>query len=122
MRLYAKFVNYIYGYDTSIYEKSIINDDSTNNPSDTENLVKNIFKNYSNLLSEKNNDIINNMDPEIVLNEIRLIEDRILLNLKVREQEYEDLKKYKINNRNILKTIETRKNKLEDEYNYIKNK
>ena len=120
LRLYANFVNYIYGYDTSIYEKNIINDDYTDNPSDTEALVKNIFKNYRNLLSEKNNDIINNMDPEIVLNEIRLIEDRILLNLKVRDQEYEDLKKYKINNRNILKTIETRKNELEDEYNYIK--
>ena len=120
LRLYANFVNYIYGYDTSIYEKNIINDDYTDNPSDTEALVKNIFKNYRNLLSEKNNDIINNMDPEIVLNEIRLIEDRILLNLKVRDQEYEDLKKYKIDNRNILKTIETRKNELEDEYNYIK--
>ena len=120
LRVYAKFVNYIYGYDTSSYEKSIIDDDYTKKPSDTETLIKYILENYKHLLNEENTDNINNIDPEIVLNEIRLIEDRILMNLKIRDQEYERLKKYQLNNKNILKNIENRKNELENDYNYIK--
>ena len=60
------------------------------------------------------------MDPDIVLNEIILIEDRILMKLKMRDQEYEYLKKYKLHNKNILKNIEVRKLELENEYNIIK--
>ena len=119
LRLYAKFVNYIYGYDTSIYETKIIDDDYSKKPKDAETLIKFILENYKHFLINEKDDIINNIDPDIVLNETRLIEDRILMNLKLRDQEYEDLKKYKQNNKNILKNIENRKKELEDEYNYI---
>ena len=119
LRLYAKFVNYIYGYDTSIYETKIIDDDYSKKPKDAETLIKFILENYKHFLINEKDDIINNIDPDIVLNETRLIEDRILMNLKLRDQEYEDLKKYKLNNKNILKNIENRKKELEDEYNYI---
>ena len=119
LRYYAKFVNYIYGYDTSIYETKIIDDDYSKKPKDAETLIKFILENYKHFLINEKDDIINNIDPDIVLNETRLIEDRILMNLKLRDQEYEDLKKYKLNNKNILKNIENRKKELEDEYNYI---
>ena len=121
LRLYAKFVNYIYGYDTSMYETKIIDDDYSKKPKDTETLLKIIYENYKHFLINEKDEIINRIDPDIVLNETRLIEDRILMNLKIRDQEYEDLKKYKLNNKNILKNIENRKNELEDEYNYIQN-
>ena len=39
LRIYAQFVNYIYGYDTSIYEKTVVNDDSTKSPMNSEMLV-----------------------------------------------------------------------------------
>ena len=42
------------------------------------------------------------------------------MNLKLRDQEYEDLKKYKNNNRNNLKNIEIKKTQLEEVYNNIK--
>ena len=119
LRLYAKFVNYIYGYDTSMYETKIIDDDYSKKPKDAETLIKIILENYKHFLINEKDEIINNIDPDIVLNEIRLIEDRILMNLKLRDQEYEDLKKFKLNNKNILKNIENRKKELEDEYNYI---
>ena len=119
LRYYAKFVNYIYGYDTSIYETKIIDDDYSKKPKDAETLIKFILENYKHFLINEKDDIFNNIDPDIVLNETRLIEDRILMNLKLRDQEYEDLKKYKLNNKNILKNIENRKKELEDEYNYI---
>ena len=119
LRYYAKFVNYIYGYDTSIYETKIIDDDYSKKPKDAETLIKFILENYKHFLINEKDDIINNIDPDIVLNETRLIEDRILMNLKLRDQEYEELKKYKQNNKNILKNIENRKKELEDEYNYI---
>ena len=119
LRYYAKFVNYIYGYDTSIYETKIIDDDYSKKPKDAETLIKFILENYKHFLINEKDDIINNIDPDIVLNETRLIEDRILMNLKLRDQEYEDLKKYKQNNKNILKNIENRKKELEDKYNYI---
>ena len=120
LRIYAQFVNYIYGYDTSIYEKTVVNDDSTKSPMNSEMLVKNILENYKHLLKDESNDIINCIDPDIILNEIRLIEDRILINLKMRDQEYEDLKKNKKNNRDILKNIENKKTELENELSYYK--
>lgn len=120
LRIYAQFVNYIYGYDMSIYEKTVVNDDSTKSPMNSEMLVKNILENYKHLLKDESNDIINCIDPDIILNEIRLIEDRILINLKMRDQEYEDLKKNKKNNRDILKNIENKKTELENELSYYK--
>ena len=120
LRLYAKFVNYIYGYDNSLYEKSIINQDSNKNTLDIDILVKEVIEKYKHFLNNENNEIINSIDPDIILNEIILIEDRILLNLKLKDQEYEELKRYKNNNRNILSNIENKKLQLEDEYNYIK--
>ena len=77
------------------------------------------MKNYDHFLTNGDKDIIHSIDPDIIYNEIRLIEDRILLNLKMRDNEYEDLKKLKENNRNILENIENKKNQLEDDYNYI---
>ena len=120
LRLYAKFVNYIYGYDTSVYEKTVVNNDHTKSPMSSETLVNNILKNYKHFLTDEHNKIINSIDPDIILNEMRLIEDRILLNLKMREQEYEELKKNKKNNRNILHNIEDKKKQLENEYYYYK--
>ena len=120
LRLYAQFVNYIYGYDTSIYEKSVINDENSKSHMNSETLVNNILENYKHFLTNENDDIINNIDPDIVLNEIRLIEDRILLNLKLKDQEYEELKKNKKNHRDILKNIENKKIEVENEYNYYK--
>ena len=120
LRLYAQFVNYIYGYDTSIYEKTVINDEYSKIHLDQETLVNNILKNYKHFLKDDNNDIINSIDPDIILNEIRLIEDRILLNLKLKDQEYEELKKNKKNHRDILKNIENKKIEVENEYNYFK--
>ena len=86
---------------------------------EAETLTKNLLKNYNHFLTNGDKDIINSIDPDIIYNEIRLIEDRILLNLKMRDNEYEDLKKLKENNRNILENIENKKNQLEDDYNYI---
>ena len=120
LRLYAQFVNYIYGYDTSIYEKTVINDEYSKIHLDQETLVNNILENYKHFLKDDNNDIINSIDPDIILNEIRLIEDRILLNLKLKDQEYEELKKNKKNHRDILKNIENKKIEVENEYNYFK--
>ena len=120
LRLYAQFVNYIYGYDTSIYEKTVINDEYSKIHLDQETLVNNILENYKHFLKDDNNDIINSIDPDIILNEIRLIEDRILLNLKLKDQEYEELKKNKKNHRDILKNIENKKIEVENEYNYYK--
>ena len=120
LRLYAKFVNYIYGYDNSLYEKSIIEKDYSKNSFDIEILVKEVLEKYKHCLNNENNEIINSIDPDVILNEIILIEDRILLNLKLKDQEYEELKRYKNTNRNILNIIENKKLQLEDEYNYIK--
>ena len=120
LRLYAKFVNYIYGYDTSVYEKTVVNSDHTKTPMSSETLVNNILKNYKHFLTDEHNKIINSIDPDIILNEMRLIEDRILLNLKMRDQEYEELKKNKKNNRDILHNIEDKKKQLENEYYYYK--
>ena len=120
LRLYAKFIHYIYGFDYSIYEKNIIDKDYNKNPEETEILINTVIENYKHFLTDKNDEIINNIDPDIILNEIILIEDRILLNLKLRDQEYEDLKKCKNNYKNILKNIEYKKNQLEDDYRYYK--
>ena len=120
LRFYAKFVNYIYGYDNSLYEKSIIDKDSSKNSLDIELLVKEVIEKYKYCLNKEHNEIINSIDPDIILNEIILIQDRILLNLKLKDQEYEELKRYKNHNRNILENIENKKLQLEDEYNYIK--
>ena len=119
LRVYAKFINYMYGYDYKIYEKSLVNNDYTKNPLEAETLTKNLLKNYDHFLTNGDKDIIHSIDPDIIYNEIRLIEDRILLNLKMRDNEYEDLKRLKENNRNILENIENKKNQLEDDYNYI---
>ena len=120
LRIYAQFVNYIYGNDTSLYEKPIIDIDYNKNPSDTETLINNVLEDYKLFLKDDYDGNINSIDPDIVFNEIVLIEDRILMNLKLRDQEYEDLKKYKNNNRNILKNIETKKIQLEEVYNNFK--
>lgn len=120
LRIYAQFVNYIYGNDTSLYEKPIIDIDYNKNPSDTETLINNVLEDYKLFLKDDYDGNINSIDPDIIFNEIVLIEDRILMNLKLRDQEYEDLKKYKNNNRNILKNIETKKIQLEEVYNNFK--
>ena len=120
LRLYAKFVNHIYGYDISLFDKSILDKDYSKNPVGTDALIKNVLNTFKSYLNNEKNDTIDKIDPDIVLNEIILIENRILMNLKVRDQEYEDLKKYKLNNKNILNNIESRKLELENEYNIIK--
>ena len=120
LRLYAKFVNHIYGYDISLFDKSILDKDYSKNPLGTDALIKNVLSTFKSYLNNEKNDTIDKIDPDIVLNEIILIENRILMNLKVRDQEYEDLKKYKLNNKNILNNIESRKLELENEYNIIK--
>ena len=119
LRVYAHFVNYIYGYDTSKYNKNFIEKESKKQP-DIEILVTNVIDNYNELLDKRKNDEINNIDPSIIYNEMKLIEDRILLALKIKDKEFEDLKKYKDNNDSILKTIIDKKNQLEKEYNYLK--
>ena len=120
LRIYAHFVNYIYGNDTSLYEKSIIDRDYTKNPSDTQTLINNVLNGYKVYLKDDYNGNINKIDPDVIYNELILIQDRILMNLKNRDQEYEDLKKYKNNNKNILKDIEIKKKQLEEVYNNVK--
>ena len=119
LRVYAHFVNYIYGYDTSIYEKNFIEKEPKKQP-DIEILVNNVINNYKDLLNKEKKDEINNIEPSIIYNEMKLIEERILMALKTRDKEYEDLKKFKDNNESILKGIRDRKDEFEKEYNYLK--
>ena len=118
LRIYAQFVNFIYGYETTNYEKPLIEKDSKK--IDLDSIINNVLDNYSHLLDEENNEKIKNIEPDIISNEIQLIEDRILLALNVKDKEYEDLKKYKDNNDSILEGIKNKKQQLEKEYNYLK--
>ena len=118
LRVYAQFVNYIYGYDTKNYEKPLIEKDSKK--IDLDILVNNVLENYGHLLDDESNEKIKNIDPDIIFNEIQLIEDRILLALKVKDKEYDDLKIFKDNNDSILEGIKNKKDQLEKEYNYLK--
>lgn len=118
LRVYAQFVNYIYGYDTTNYEKPLIEKESKK--IDLDILVNNVLENYGHLLDDKSNEKIKNIDPDIIFNEIQLIEDRILLALKVKDKEYDDLKKFKDNNDSILEGIRNKRDQLEKEYNYLK--
>ena len=118
LRIYAQFVNYIYGYDTKNYEKPLIEKDSKK--IDLDILVNNVLENYGHLLDDESNEKIKNIDPDIIFNEIQLIEDRILLALKVKDKEYDDLKIFKDNNDSILEGIKNKKDQLEKEYNYLK--
>ena len=119
LRIYAKFVKHIYGYDTSKYETSFIEKDSNKGQSNIEELVKNVIENYKECLDEGDNET-DNIEPDIIFNEITLIEDRILFVLKEKDKELEELKKIQKNNELILKEIINKKNGLEEEYNYLK--
>ena len=116
LRVYAKFVKYIYGYDISKYESSIIEKDKTQD--DLDILIKKILDNYKECLIEGDNEI-NNIEPDIIYNEIKLIEDRILLALKNKDKELEELKQIKKDNGLFLDEIINKKNGLEKEYNYL---
>ena len=116
LRVYAKFVKYIYGYDISKYESSIIEKDKTQD--DLDILIKKILDNYKECLIEGDNEI-NNIEPDIIYNEIKLIEDRILLALKNKDKELDELKQSKKDNGIILNEIINKKNGLEKEYNYL---
>ena len=118
LRVYVQFVNYIYGYDTTNYEKPLIEKDSKK--IDLDVLVNNVLENYGHLLDDESNEKIKNIDPDIIFNEIQLIQDRILLALKVKDKEYDDLKIFKDNNDSILEGIRNKRDQLEKEYNYLK--
>ena len=118
LRVYAQFVNYIYGYDITNYEKPLIEKESKK--IDLDILVNKVLENYGHLLDDKSNEKIKNIEPDIIFNEIQLIEDRILLALKVKDKEYDDLKKFKDNNNLILEGIRNKRDQLEKEYNYLK--
>ena len=118
LRVYVQFVNYIYGYDTTNYEKPLIEKDSKK--IDLDVLVNNVLENYGHLLDDESNEKIKNIDPDIIYNEIQLIQDRILLALKVKDKEYDDLKIFKDNNDSILEGIRNKRDQLEKEYNYLK--
>ena len=118
LRVYARFVNHIYGYETTNYEKSLIEKEGKKQV-DLEVQINEVFENYKEYLNKDNNDKINNIDPDIIYNEIKLIEDRILVALRMKDKEYEDLKKYINSNETILKGIRYKEQQLEKEYNSI---
>ena len=118
LRVYARFVNHIYGYETTNYEKSLIEKEGKKQV-DLEVQINEVFENYKEYLNKDNNDKINNIDPDIIYNEIKLIEDRILVALRMKDKEYEDLKKYINSKENILKGIRYKEQQLEKEYNSI---
>ena len=119
LRIYAKFVKYIYGYDISKYETSFIEKENNKAQSDIEELINSVIDNYKECLEEGNNEI-DNIEPDIIYNEMTLIEDRILLAIKEKDKELEELKKCQNNNESVLKEIINKKNDLEREYNYLK--
>ena len=119
LRIYAKFVKYIYGYDISKYETSFIEKENNKAQSDIEELINSVIDNYKECLEEGNNEI-DNIEPDIIYNEMTLIEDRILLAIKEKDKELEELKKCQNNNESVLKEIINKKNDLEKEYNYLK--
>ena len=118
LRVYARFVNHIYGYETTNYEKSLIEKEGKKQV-DLEVQINEVFENYKEYLNKDNNDKINNIDPDIIYNEIKLIEDRILVALRMKDKEYEDLKKYINSKETILKGIRYKEQQLEKEYNSI---
>ena len=118
LRVYAKFVKYIYGYDISKYQSSIIEKDNNKGQEDITVLIKRVIDNYKECLIEGNNEI-DTIEPDIIYNEIKLIEDRILLALKNKDKELDELKQSKKDNGIILNEIINKKNGLEKEYNYL---
>ena len=119
LSVYAKFVNYIYGNDITKFEKIIVEKDNKKQL-DIDLLINNALGNYKSYLDNKNKNEIDNFDPDIIYNEMKLIEDRILLALKMKDKEYEDLKIYKNKNELILNGIINKEKQLEKEYNYLK--
>ena len=119
LRVYAKFVNYIFGFDTSKYENNIIETDNNKKQVETEVLIKKVFENYKELLDDET-EIKNNFDPDIIYNEIKLIEDRILLSLNVEDKEIEELNNLIDNNKKSIAYLEERIEDLEKEYDYLK--
>ena len=119
LRVYAKFVNYIFGFDTSKYENNIIETDNNKKQVETEVLIKKVFENYKELLDDET-EIKNNFDPDIIYNEIKLIEDRILLSLDVEDKEFEELNNLIDNNKKSIAYLEERIEDLEKEYDYLK--
>lgn len=119
LRVYAKFVNYIYGFDTSKYENNIIETDNIKKQVETEVLVKNVFQNYKEFLDD-DKEIKNNFDPDIIYNEIKLTEDRILLSLNVRDKEFDELKKLIDSNQKSIEYLKERIKDLQNEYDYLK--
>lgn len=119
LRVYAKFVNYIYGFDTSKYENNIIETDNNKKQVETEVLVKNVFQNYKEFLDD-DKEIKNNFDPDIIYNEIKLTEDRILLSLNVRDKEFEELNKLIDSNQKSIEYLKERIKDLQNEFDYLK--
>ena len=118
LRVYAKFVNYIYGFDTSKYENNIIETDNNKKQVETEVLVKNVFQNYKEFLDD-DKEIKNNFDPDIIYNEIKLTEDRILLSLNVRDKEFDELKKLIDSNQKSIEYLKERIKDFQNEYDYL---
>ena len=119
LRVYAKFVNYIYGFDTSKYENNIIETDNNKKQTETEVLIKKVFENYKDLLDDET-EIKNNFDPDIIYNEIKLIEERILLSLNVKDKEFDELNNLIDNNQKSIAYLKERINDLQKEYDYLK--
>lgn len=119
LRVYAKFVNYIYGFDTRKYENAIIETDNNKKQVETEVLIKNVFENYKDLLDDET-EIKNNFDPDIIYNEIKLTEDRILLSLNVKDKELEEINKLIESNKKAISYLKERVNDLQKEYDYLR--
>ena len=119
LRVYAKFVNYIYGFDTSKFDNNIIETENTKKQVETEVLIKNIFENYKELLDDEV-EIKNNFDPDIIYNEIKLAEDRILLSLNIRDKEFEELNNLIDNNQKAIEYLKEKIKDLQNEYDYLK--
>lgn len=118
-RVYAKFIHYIYGYDTSKYEKEIIEKDNYKAEIDTEKIVQNILRDYKECL-EDDYDIYSKFDVDIIYNEMRLIEDRILNELYLKNRENEGLNKLKENNREAIDYMKNRIIQLKQELKFSK--
>ena len=119
LRIYAKFVKHIYGYDISKHETSFIEKENNKAQSNIEELINNVIDNYKECLEEGNNEIANK-EPDIIYNEMTLIEDRILLAIKEKDKELEELKIFQNSSGAVLKEIINKKNDLEKEYNFLK--
>ena len=119
LRTYAKFVNNMLGNDVSRYEKVIYPMEYERNI-EIDELVKNALDIYGDFLNQKNNIQDDNENyPEIIYNGFLGLEDKIRYGIKIKDEEFEKIKKLKKDNDMTLDRIKEKKSFLESQYKTI---